>query len=37
MKNMFIEPTAQELEVFQPDFVCYNASKAKIENYKELV
>ena len=36
IKNMFIKPTAEELEVFEPDFVCYNASKAKVENYKEL-
>ena len=36
VKNMFIEPTAEELKNFQPDFVCYNASKAKVENYKEL-
>ena len=36
VKNMFIEPTAEELENFEPDFVCYNASKAKVENYKEL-
>ncbi len=36
VKNMFINPTAQELESFEPDFVCYNASKAKVENYKEL-
>ena len=36
VKNMFINPTAQELEVFEPDFVCYNASKAKVENFKEL-
>jgi len=34
--NMFITPTAEELENFEPDFVCYNASKAKVENYKEL-
>ena len=35
--NMFIRPTAQELANFgEPDFVVYNASKAKIENYKEL-
>ena len=34
--NMFIKPTAEELENFEPDFVVYNASKAKIENYKEL-
>ena len=36
VKNMFIVPTAEELENFEPDFVCYNASKAKVENYKEL-
>ncbi|MBR3932451.1 MAG: phosphoenolpyruvate carboxykinase (ATP) [Clostridia bacterium] len=36
VKNMFINPTAEELENFEPDFVCYNASKAKVENYKEL-
>ena len=34
--NMFIKPTAEELENFKPDFVVYNASKAKVENYKEL-
>ena len=36
VKNMFINPTAEELENFEPDFVVYNASKAKVENYKEL-
>ena len=36
VKNMFITPTAEELENFTPDFVVYNASKAKVENYKEL-
>ena len=36
VKNMFINPTEAELENFEPDFVCYNASKAKVENYKEL-
>ncbi len=36
VKNMFIQPTAEELEAFEPDFVVYNASKAKVENYKEL-
>ncbi len=36
VKNMFINPTEKELENFEPDFVCYNASKAKIENFKEL-
>ena len=34
--NMFITPTPEELEEFEPDFVCYNASKAKVENFKEL-
>src|SRR5574344_1469112 len=34
--NMFIKPTAEELESFEPNFVIYNASKAKVENYKEL-
>ena len=36
VKNMFIRPTEAELENFEPDFVVYNASKAKVENYKEL-
>ncbi len=36
IKNMFIVPTAEELESFEPNFVVYNASKAKVENYKEL-
>ena len=36
VKNMFINPTEEELENFEPDFICYNASKAKVENYKEL-
>ena len=36
VENMFIQPTAEELENFVPDFVIYNASKAKVENYKEL-
>ena len=34
--NMFIKPTDEELKNFKPDFVVYNASKAKVENYKEL-
>ena len=34
--NMFIRPTAEELEAFEPDFVVYNASKAVVANYKEL-
>ena len=36
VKNMFIQPTDEELASFEPDFVVYNASKAKVENYKEL-
>ena len=35
--NMFIRPTAEELAAYgEPDFVCYNAAKAKVDNYKEL-
>jgi len=34
--NMFIRPNAEELENFTPDFKVYNASKAKLTNYKEL-
>ena len=35
--NMFIRPTAGELANYgEPDFVVFNASKAKVENYKEL-
>ncbi len=36
IKNMFIQPTEAELANFKPNFVIYNASKAKVENYKEL-
>ena len=36
VRNMFIKPTAEELENFEPNFVVYVASKAKVENYKEL-
>ncbi len=37
VKNMFIRPTEEELKNFgEPDFVVLNASKAKVENYKEL-
>ena len=36
VKNMFINPTTEELENFEPDFISYNASKAKVENFKEL-
>ncbi len=36
VRNMFIKPTEKELENFEPNFVVYCASKAKVENYKEL-
>ena len=37
VKNMFIRPTDEELANFgEPDFVVLCASKAKVENYKEL-
>ena len=36
IKNMFIVPSEEELASFEPDFVVYNASKAAVENYKEL-
>ena len=36
VKNMFIQPTAEELENFKPNFVVYTASLAKVENYQEL-
>ena len=34
--NMFIKPTADELKDFKPGFTVYAASKAKVDNYKEL-
>jgi phosphoenolpyruvate carboxykinase (ATP) len=37
VKNMFVRPTEAELANYgEPDFVVLNASKAKVENYKEL-
>ena len=37
VRNMFIRPTEEELKNFgEPDFVVLTASKAKVENYKEL-
>ncbi|MBR4725032.1 MAG: phosphoenolpyruvate carboxykinase (ATP), partial [Lachnospiraceae bacterium] len=36
VRNMFIQPTAEEEANFTPDFVVYTASKAKVDNYKEL-
>ena len=34
--NMFIKPINAEEEAQEPDFIVYNASKAKVENYAEL-
>jgi phosphoenolpyruvate carboxykinase (ATP) len=34
--NMFIKPTAEELADFKPNFTVYTASKAKVDNFKEL-
>ena len=34
--NMFIKPTPEELAEFNPNFTVYTASKAKVDNYKEL-
>ncbi|MBR3401761.1 MAG: phosphoenolpyruvate carboxykinase (ATP) [Parasporobacterium sp.] len=36
VKNMFIVPTEEELKDFEPNFVIYCASKAVVDNYKEL-
>ncbi len=37
VRNMFIRPTEEELANYgDPDFVVLTASKAKVENYKEL-
>ena len=36
IKNMFIQPTEEELANFEPNFVIYNASKAKVDDYKAL-
>ena len=35
VKNMFIRPTEEELEDFEPDFVLYNACKTVDEKWKE--
>ena len=35
VKNMFIRPTEEELEDFEPDFIMYNACKTVNENHKE--
>ena len=34
--NMFIRPTADDLKDFTPDFIVYNASKARLTNFAEL-
>ena len=36
VRNMFIQPTPEEEEAFEPNFFVYTASKAKVDNYKEL-
>ena len=36
VRNMFIKPSAEEEASFEPNFVVYTASKAKVDNYKEL-
>ncbi|MBO4919300.1 MAG: phosphoenolpyruvate carboxykinase (ATP) [Erysipelotrichaceae bacterium] len=36
VRNMFIKPSAEELQDFKPGFVVYCASKAAVENYQEL-
>ncbi len=36
VRNMFIKPSDEELTDFVPSFTVYTASKAKVENYKEL-
>ena len=36
VRNMFIKPSDDELASFNPDFVVYCASKAKVDNYQEL-
>ena len=36
VENMFIKPSAEELENFEPNFTIYNASLAKVDDYKAL-
>ena len=36
VKNMFIRPSEEELKDFVPDFTVYCASKAAVENFREL-
>ncbi|MCR5769360.1 MAG: phosphoenolpyruvate carboxykinase (ATP) [Lachnospiraceae bacterium] len=36
VRNMFIKPTAEEEANFEPNFVVYTASKAKVDDYQAL-
>ncbi|MCK5853976.1 MAG: phosphoenolpyruvate carboxykinase (ATP) [Sulfurovaceae bacterium] len=36
VKNMFIRPTEEELETFEPDFVVYNGCQTENKNFKEM-
>ena len=36
VRNMFIKPTAEEEAEFEPNFVVYTASKAKVDDYKAM-
>ena len=36
VENMFIKPTDEEKESFEPDFIVYTASKAKVDDHEEL-
>ncbi len=36
VRNMFIKPTEEEEANFEPNFVVYTASLAKVDNYKEM-
>ena len=36
VRNMFIKPSKEELKTFEPDFVVYTASKARVDDYKAL-
>ncbi|MCR5006134.1 MAG: phosphoenolpyruvate carboxykinase (ATP) [Clostridiales bacterium] len=36
VKNMFIIPTDEELETYEPNFVSFNASKAEVEGWEEM-
>ncbi|MBQ4506913.1 MAG: phosphoenolpyruvate carboxykinase (ATP), partial [Firmicutes bacterium] len=36
VRNMFIKPTPEEEDCFEPNFIVYTASKAKVDDYKEM-